>query len=197
MGGVSSPGTIPIGNHVRKSSISVPAPAYYPSKTSVATAQTLQRSAVVPKTSTTSSQPQPAEHVIEGRNISAVAYDATHNRVVPTASIDEAAGHHRIYMDDQRTVHGEFRGVNIHPRYPNSRFLEPPRVDVTRLPGSSPSTPSPAGRPHEPEPSHAASHHSSMPGYDVVSTLVPVFLCFVGSVNVLLMNFGHLPVNGQ
>lgn len=175
MAGVSSPGAIPIGNHVRKSSISVPAPAYYPPKTPVATAQTLQRSAVVPKTSTTSSQPQPTEHVIEGRNIGAVAYDATHSRVVPTASIDEAAGHHRIYMDDQRTVHGEFRGVNIHPRYPNSRFLEPPRVDVTRLPGSSPSTPSPAGRPHEPEPSHATSHHSSMPGYDVVSTLVPVF----------------------
>lgn len=167
MAGVSSPGAIPIGNHVRKSSISVPAPAYYPPKTPVATAQTLQRSAVVPKTSTTSSQPQPTEHVIEGRNIGAVAYDATHSRVVPTATIDEAAGHHRIYMDDQRTVHGEFRGVNIHPRYPNSRFLEPPRVDVTRLPGSSPSTPSPAGRPHEPEPSHATSHHSSMPGYDV------------------------------
>lgn len=180
MAGVSSPGAISIANHVRKTSVAVPAPVYYPAKTipsapPSAPVQTLSRPTVVPKTSTTSSQPQPAEHVIEGRNISAT-YEATHSRVVPPASIDESAGHHRVYIDDQRAVHGEFRAVNMHPRYPNPRFLEPPRVDVTRLTGSSPSTPSPAGRPLETEPPHALPHQSSMPpGYDVVSTLLPLF----------------------
>ncbi|KAK8723077.1 hypothetical protein OTU49_011829 [Cherax quadricarinatus] len=106
---------------------------------------------------------------MEGRPIPgtpAVAYETSHARVAPAAAIEDNAGHHRVFIDEQRAVHGEFIGMNMHPRYPNPRFLEPPRVEVARLPGSSPSTPSPAGRPLETEP-HANTHHSTMPGYDM------------------------------
>lgn len=178
----SSAPAMSLGNHVRKSTVAAPASTFYTSKSLTSTPAVMSlnpavsRAAVVTKTSTPSSQPQPADLVLEGRVVTGVPtsnYDPTHVRVAPISAIEDTAGHHRVFLEEQRPVHGEFIGMNIHPRYTN-RFLEPPRVDV-RLSGSSPSTPSPAGgRPQDSEP-HAPTHHSALPaGYDVVSNIVSV-----------------------
>lgn len=186
--GVTVVATAPkqLGNHVRKTTVAPPVSAYYPQKTiqanpGVTLSPVVTRPVVVPKTSTTpvSSQPPSSDLVIEGRPIppaTAGTYEPPHARVVPTSAIEETPGHPRVFLEEKRpAVHGEF--IGIHPCYPNQRFLEPPRVDVTRLSGSSPSTPSPAGRTHESEP-HAPPHHSAIAGYEMVSCwhLTPVTL---------------------
>lgn len=169
-----------LGNHVRKTSVGTPVSSYYPQKSlptnpGVTLSPVVTRSAVVPKTSTTSvsSQPPPSsELVIEGRShpsAPAGTYEPPHPRVVPTSAIEDTPGPHpRVFLEEKR--HREFMGIGVHPRYPNPPFLEPPRVDVTRLSGSSPSTPSPAGRTHESEP-HAPSHHPAIAGYEMVRLL--------------------------
>ena len=130
----------------------------------------VSRPTVVPKTTTASvtSQPPSSDLVIEGRShpsTPAGTYEHPHSRVVSTSAIEDTPGHTRVFLEDKR--HGEYIGIGVHPRYQNQRFLEPPRVDVTRLSGSSPSTPSPVGRTHESEP-HGPSHHPTMAGYEVV-----------------------------
>lgn len=170
-----------LGNHVRKTTVATPVSAYYPQKPiqanpGVTLSPVVSRPVVVPKTSTTpvSSQPPASDLVIEGRPIPAPpsgTYEPPHARVVPTSAIEETPGHPRVFVEEKRGVHGEFIGIGVHPRYPNQRFLEPPRVDVTRLSGSSPSTTSPAGRTHESEP-HAPSHHPAIAGYELVSFLI-------------------------
>lgn len=155
---------------MRKSSVTVSSPAYYPPKTLPSTPGVnlnppVSRPVVVPS----GNQAQSSDIVMEGRPIPgtpASSYETTHTRVANAATVEDNTGHHRVFVEDQRATHGEFIGMNMHPRYPNPRFLEPPRVDVARLPGSSPSTPSPAGRTLEQE-AHAPTHHSSIPGYDM------------------------------
>lgn len=166
-----------LGNHVRKTSVGTPASAYYPQKSiqtnpGMTLSPVVSRPAVVPKTTTTtvSSQPLSSELVIEGRShppAPAGTYEPPHARVVPTSAIEDTPGHPRVFLEEKRSVHREYMGMGVHPRYANQSFLEPPRVDVTRLSGSSPSTPSPAGRTHESEP-HAPSHHPAIAGYEMV-----------------------------
>lgn len=165
-----------LGNHVRKASVGTPVSAYYPQKpiqtnTGVTLSPVVSRPAVVPKTTTTTvtSQPLSSELVIEGRPhppAPAGTYEPPHARGVPTSAIEDTPGHPRVFLEEKRPVHREYIGMGVHPRYANQPFLEPPRVDVTRLPGSSPSTTSPAGRTHESE-SHAPSHHPAMAGYEI------------------------------
>lgn len=165
-----------LGNHVRPPTL--PTSAYYPQKSIQASAgvtlsPVVSRPVVVPKTSTTpvSSQPPSSDLVIEGRPIPAApsgTYEPAHPRVISTSAIEETSGHPRVFLEEKRPVHGEFIGIGAHPRYANQRFLEPPRVDVTRLSGSSPSTPSPAGRTHESEP-HVPPHHPAIAGFEMVS----------------------------
>ena len=155
-----------IANPVIKASGAVgPSQACYPSKNLVPSqagpgpTQVHVRPSAVPKPSNPSNPPKPSELKVKGSP--AGPYDTAHNRV-------EDASHHRLYVEEARGVHGDYVGVSVHARYPSSRFLEPPRVDVTRLPGTSPSATSPAGRPHDSEP-HKPPHHPSVPGYDMVS----------------------------
>lgn len=165
---VASSTAMSLGNHVRIPTVAVPASTY----------PAVSRTGVVTKTSTTTSQPQPAELLMEGRVVAGVPtsnYEPTHVRVAP--AVEDTGVPHRVYIDEQRPVHGEFMGMNMPPRYPN-RFLEPPRVDV-RLSGSSPSTPSPAGgRPQDSE-THPPTHHSALPtGYDVVSSYINYYISY-------------------
>ncbi|XP_068223812.1 protein split ends-like isoform X2 [Palaemon carinicauda] len=165
--GPNAPNKMTIMNPVIKATGAPgPPPTCYPPKTLVPSqavpgpTQVHVRPTVVPKPNNPSIPPKPGDLQVKGGSIG--PYEAAHRVGV---AVDDGP-HHRIYMDEQRGVHGEFVGVNVHPRYPNSRFLEPPRVDVSRLPGSSPSATSPAGRPpHEPEP-HNPPPHPSVPGYE-------------------------------